>query len=182
MITMIGILTVAVSPTAVNLMRDRRVHRAAFHVVDFYRTGRTRAMGHGQPTVVSWNAASGQVLRIFEPKVTNTMAAPTCLSAPWNDPAQLNILNTMDLSVKLYENTAAVCQNNAGTVKQYTEICFAPSGRSYYREDTAAPFTPMTRPMQFVVLNDRFGATVSANTGIIRYVFVPPSGLARLQL
>jgi type IV fimbrial biogenesis protein FimT len=181
-ITMIGILTVAVSPTAVSLMRDRRVQRAAFHVVDFYRTGRTRAMGHGQPTMVRWDGTSTQVLRILEPRVTTSLAAPTCLSVPWNDQTQVNTLNTIDLSAALYENTLAVCQDNTGTTKQYTEVCFSPGGRAFFRADPTAPFTPMTQPMQFLVLNNRFGTTATTNTGIIRYVFVPPSGLARMQL
>jgi Tfp pilus assembly protein FimT len=173
-IVMIGILSVAVAPSAVNLMRDRRVARAGFHIVDYFRTARTRAMGHGQPITVVWNGTGAQIISIVEPIVTGAGASPTCLTAPWGTAAQVNVINSIDLGNPLYQPAQTICQDNAGATKQYVEICFTPAGRAFYREDPAAAFTLMTRPIQFQVTN--------TNTQLVRYVFVPPSGLSRMQL
>lgn len=173
-IVMIGILSVAVAPSAVNLMRDRRVARAGLHIVDYYRTARTRAMGHGQPITVIWNGSGAQTLSIVEPIVTTAGAAPTCLTAPWSEAAKNNIINSIDLGSGLYQPAQAVCQDALANAKTHTEVCFTPSGRTFYREDPAAAFTLMVNPIQFQVTN--------GNTGLVRYVFVPPSGMSRMQL
>ena len=56
-LAVISILAMSASPTFVNLMRDRRVNRAAMQLIDYLRTGRSMAIGRGQPIVVQWNAS-----------------------------------------------------------------------------------------------------------------------------
>src|SRR4051794_38527987 len=48
-VAMISILAVSASPVFVSMMRDRRVNRAAFQLVDMVRTARMRAIGRNLP-------------------------------------------------------------------------------------------------------------------------------------
>ena len=185
MIALIGILVVAASPTFVNLMRDRRVNRAAMHLVDSYRTGRTRAMGRGQPVLVEWNPTAGLsssepgsqgLVRIIEPLVAPNTASATCQTAQWETPAMVQELSRVDFKSGAYTYTNATMFDDAPTpsIQSFTQICFAPSGATFIRTAPATAFRRMSGVASFTVANSA--------TGVVRTVFIPPNGVARLQL
>src|SRR5271154_6908296 len=97
-LAMISVIVLAASPTFVRLMRDRRVNRAAMQLVDYLRTGRSMAIGRGQPLVVSWNAsgilpqthtAGTGFIQLGEPVVTGTGVGivNTCNQTAWGTAA-----------------------------------------------------------------------------------------------
>ncbi|APR81860.1 Hypothetical protein A7982_07209 [Minicystis rosea] len=184
-IALIGILVVAASPTFVRLMRDRRVNRAAMHLVDSYRTGRTRAMGRGQPVLVVWDPANGigssepgskGLVRILEPISTLDGPKLTCQTTLWSSPANVQEHYRVDFKNGQYTYTNATFYDDkpAPGIQTYAEICFSPTGASYIRTNATAAFERMSGVASFTVAN--------SDTGITRTVFIPPNGVARLQL
>jgi type IV fimbrial biogenesis protein FimT len=191
-IAMISVLVVTSSPTFVRLLRDRRVNRAAMHLVDAYRTGRTRAMGRGQPILVVWDPVNGitdasqpgskGLVKIIEPIVTAASAPTNCQTTQWTNfqPAGtaggVQEYYRVDFKNGRYTYTDASFFDDSsppvGAAR--AEICFAPSGRSYIRTSASAAFRPMTGVASFTVNN--------SDTGGSRTVFIPPNGVARMQL
>lgn len=184
-IAMISVLVVGASPTFVRLMRDRRVNRAAMHLVDYYRTGYTRAMGRGQPMLVIWDTIGGLtnaepgtpgLIRIVEPKVAQGTVARNCQATTWTTPGTVQEVSRVDFKNGQYTNTEAVFYDTSATpgVRAYAEICFTPTGRAFIRYAQADPFVPLTGVASFKVTN--------ADTTVDRTVFIPPNGVARMKL
>lgn len=173
-LALFGILAVSASPTFVRLLRDRRVNRAAMHLVDIYRTARTRAMGRGQPMLVNWtqSGTKGRV-RLVEPIVTVNAARTNCQTTAWATTAVQEFYR-VDLTQGTYELADEVFNDDGGTAQQYADICFMPMGRAYIRTSAANTFKPMAGVASFTVTN--------SSTGLPRMVFIPPSGVSRLQL
>lgn len=176
MLALFGILAVAASPTFVRLMKDRRVNRAAMHLVDIYRTARTRAMGRGQPMLVTWTqvGTKGRVT-LVEPILTTNVARANCQTTSWGTAAVQTFYN-VDLTQGAYELATETFSDDASppTVQALSQICFSPMGRAYIRSNTATAFRPMTGVASFAVTN--------SETNLPRTVFIPPNGVARLQL
>lgn len=189
-LAMISVIIVAASPTFIRLMRDRRVNRAAMHLVDYYRTGRTRAVGRGLPMLVVWDTLNGQdnaepgsrgLVRLIEPNVVVNSTQRTCVNTDFTDvqapgTAGVSEVSRVDFKSGPYTNTTAVFLDDGATptARTYAEICFAPTGRAFIRFSNNGTFRPMTGVASFTVTN--------ADTGLARTVFIPPSGVARLQL
>jgi prepilin-type N-terminal cleavage/methylation domain-containing protein len=184
-VAIISVLVVGASPSFLKLMRDRRVNRAAMHIVDFYRTGRTRAMGRGQPMLVHWDAngvltnseeGAPGLIELWEPKVTSTNFATTntCLNMTWRDTSVTQRVDGVDFKNGYYTYTdAKFYVNMGGNPDPIVDVCFMPSGRSYLRVGTGA-FAPMTGVSSFKVINSK--------TTLMRQVFIPANGVARIQL
>jgi type IV fimbrial biogenesis protein FimT len=181
---LISVLVVTASPTFIRLMRDRRVNRAAMHLVDYYRTGRTRAMGRGQPMLVVWDPNSGisnsepgarGLVRLVEPIVSTSGLATTCASTAWNT-ATTQEVSRVDFKSGAYTNTVATFKDDtsAQAAQTYAEMCFSPTGRAYVRFNSSDVFRPMQGYASFTVAN--------ADTGSTRQVYIPPNGVARMQL
>jgi type IV fimbrial biogenesis protein FimT len=200
-LAMIGIIVVAASPSFVRVLRDRRVNRAAMQLVDFIRTARTRAIGHGQPVLLRWNAQSfipandatagtGGV-QIVEPIVTTSAAATNCSQTQWNTPAT-QMIAAFDIqngeynytAIKFYDDTGNGTPGS-GASPTYVELCFSSTGRMYIREGASGSATGSFRQVlgvpTFAVFNiqNNPGKALNATT---RWVFVPPNGAARLML
>jgi prepilin-type N-terminal cleavage/methylation domain-containing protein len=184
-LAMISVLVVASSPTFVRLMRDRRVNRASMHLVDYYRTGYTRAMGRGQPMLVIWDTASGLdnaepgtkgLIRLVEPIVFGGVAVKNCQTTQWTNVGEVQEVSRVDFKSGRYANTSAIFYDDVTPpgVRSYSEICFMPTGRAYIRYAPGTPFQPLTGVASFVVTN--------TDTNLTRTVFVPPNGVARMQL
>ncbi|MFT3767340.1 MAG: prepilin-type N-terminal cleavage/methylation domain-containing protein [Minicystis sp.] len=190
-LALIGVLAVTASPTFIRLLRDRRVNRAAMHLVDAYRTGRTRAMGHGQPILVVWDPASGLnntepgskgLVKIIEPIVTANTPTPNCQTAQWTNfqpggtAGGVQEYSRVDFKSGRYTYTDATFYDDVvpPASQAYAEICFTPAGAAYIRTSAAAAFRRMTGVASFTVVN--------SETTISRTVFIPPNGVARLQL
>jgi type IV fimbrial biogenesis protein FimT len=201
-LAMVAILVVTASPTFVRLLRDRRVNRAAMHLVDYYRTARTRAMGRGQPMVVVWNAAGGLtntqpgspgLLQLIEPNVISSAVAPNCAQIdPTNiqPPGTVGVseVSRMDFKNGFYTYTNASFNDDATpqVAHGYTEVCFSPSGRSYIRFSTGGVYRPVVGVATFAVRNVDIATANTTPCGATepacRTVFLPPNGVARMAL
>jgi len=176
-IAMIAILSVAASPVFVNMMRDRRVNRVGMNIADYYRTARTRALGRGTPVLVRWKADAGLkhgssgVLTILEPVVTDLQNAyRTCGSVEWDNDKAAYPLMSFDVGDGHYERAVVTFADDAGSTQDTADICFSPRGRSFIR--SSGVWSPLSGVPTFTVTN--------SGTGLIRKVFVPPNGVARL--
>jgi hypothetical protein len=79
-----------------------------------------------------------------------------------------------------YEYADAAFTDDLGTSSAFSQVCFAPSGRSYIRTNVGAQFSPMVGVARFDV-NNYF--TNPGNTAAhFRKVYIPPNGAARIQL
>ena len=191
-LAMISLLVVLASPTFVRVMRDRRVARAAMQLVDYYRTARTAAIGRGQPMLVAYNASGNAAthpggtgrITMMEPIVTTMQAATTCNTTNWGDTTKVQTTATFDVQNGFYDYTYITPYDDAGTKTQYMEICFSNTGRMWLREGGAPPlntaFHLVTGVPTFSVLN--IDQSKNIQQGPPRTVFVPPNGMARLQL
>jgi type IV fimbrial biogenesis protein FimT len=178
-LAIMSILAVTASPTFVRLMRDRRVNRAAMHLVDSYRTGRTRAMGRGQPMLVRWDPANGLnnaeagakgLILVLEPVVTTSTAATNCAKTDWSTAREVS---RVDFKTGRYTYTTAAFSDGANT-QGFADICYTPAGRAYIRYSSTGTFVEQTNVASFTVTN--------SFTGVPRTVYVPPNGVARMQL
>lgn len=193
MLGMISVIAVTAAPTIIRQLRDRRVNRAAMQLVDYYRTARTMAVGRGQPIMVSWNEdgylaqthpGGTGIIRLIEPLVTTAAIAPTCGLVTWNNfqppgtAGGVQEVSSFDIQNGRYDYTVIKFFDDVGNAATYSETCFSPSGRMYLRTGSGgvsnAAFHPVTGVPAFTVLNQA--------TGRPRRVFVPPNGVARLQL
>jgi Tfp pilus assembly protein FimT len=187
-LAVISLLVVSASPTFIQLMRDRRVNRAAMQLVDYLRTGRSMAIGRGQPIVVQWNAngcgnfgssnpGGTGCIQLVEPIVTTNAAATTCGQTVWGS-ATTQVVNSFDIQDGKYFYTSITFFDDTGASPNFSQICFAPTGRMYLRDGSggvgAGGFHPVLGVPAFSVINTL--------TGRLRSVFVPPNGVARIQL
>jgi len=181
-IVLIGILSAAAAPTFINIMRDRRVNRAAMAVADMYRTARTRALGRGMPVLIHWDDSKGArigssgVLSIVEPDVAGYPDVnSSCTSINWN-----TVLNakapfmSFDVGSGFYERAALTFLDDTGAARKQADICFSPRGRTYIGAGGA--LTELAGVPSFTVVN----SASAGGTGLVRTVFIPPNGVARL--
>jgi Tfp pilus assembly protein FimT len=197
-LAIIAMLVVGASPTVVQMMRDRRVSRAAGALVDFMRIARTKAIGRGQPILVSWNGAGHQAghpggtgyIEIDEPIITKNNMANTCDMTQWHT-ASTQTVDNLDIQNGLYDYTAITFYDESGNNPQGAEICFSPTGRMYIR--TGAPgavagaFAVVTGVPAFAVFNTYTNAAQTLTPGGVgstgaRWVYLMPNGVARVQL
>lgn len=178
-VVLIGILAAAAAPSFVNGMRDRRVNRTAMEISGIYRLARYQAIGRGTAVLVRWTAATGD-FQVREARVQGTVAgsliSQSCRSvANWMDPAQADPVTTLHTAgielaaVELRDPTAP-----DGVVRADADVCFTPRGRTYVRYDTGGQLVPLLGALRVNVTN--------TGTGLLRSVFVPPNGVARLGL
>ncbi|MEP7126372.1 MAG: prepilin-type N-terminal cleavage/methylation domain-containing protein [Byssovorax sp.] len=181
-IAMISILAVAASPVFVSMMRDRRVNRAAFQLVDMVRTARMRAIGRNLPVQLAWNVNGGNqklatgLLTMTEPVVGLFANTSSCLGAfAVGAPGAVQEVARFDLGNGLYEN-AQLKLFDAGGVEQPTaSLCFSGRGATYITVGGVAG--RLAGPVTFSVTNKNGNIT-----GLVRRVFVPPNGAARIAL
>lgn len=182
MLTLFGILAVAASPTFVRLLRDRRVNRAAMHLVDIYRTASTRAMGRGQPIMVTWQQVGTQGrLQVWEPIVKKDVPRTNCQTTAWTDATSVQLVTWVDLTHPAYELAEETFKDDTtgANTKTFAQICFTPMGRAYIRFDAGTTFRTMTGVASFTVSNSE---NKGAAAYVPRRVFIPPNGVARIQL
>jgi type II secretion system protein H len=198
-LAMIMLLVVIASPTSAQLMRDRRVSRAAMTIVDYLRTARTSAIGRGQPMLVSWNAAGvlpnanpggTGYLELDEPIVTSNNMANTCDMTQWRT-AATRLVTNFDIQNGKYNYTSLAFYDESGTVQQGADMCFSPTGRMYIRTGGAGAvtgaFSLVMGVPAFAVYNVFSNPTMTLSPGGVgsagaRWVFLMPNGVARVQL
>lgn len=183
-IAMIGILTVVASPVFIDMMRDRRINRAATNIADYYRTARTRALGRGRPVLIHWDASAGLqkgssgVLTITEPVVGTSPSVDNltmnCMSVNWAAPGATYTYTSFDVGDGHYENAVISFKDDKGNPLTSADICYSPRGGAYLR--TASGFAQLTGVTTFTAANVK-GPGIN---GLTRTVFIPPNGVARL--
>lgn len=179
MVVLIGILAAAASPSFVSGMRDRRVNRTAMEISGTYRLARYHAIGRGTAVLVRWSAATGD-FQVREAQVQGIVAGSlisrSCQSITnWMNPADtapVTTLNTAGIELADVELRDPTAPN--GVVQVDADVCFTPRGRTYVRYAPGGQFVPLLGALRVNVTNTR--------TGLLRSVFVPPNGVARLGL
>jgi prepilin-type N-terminal cleavage/methylation domain-containing protein len=154
-VTIIGILAMLAFPEMGDAQRERHTYDDAGQILELVRTARTRAMGRGAATMVTFDTVTaGQTrgnYRMYEAVSPNPGGAadPTARlpSASCTFPANAwtlgNATNTFIDGVTLngnYETAANITSrvvtfNNTGTPSVSTDIvalCFTPLGHTYY--------------------------------------------------
>lgn len=174
-VILIGIFAATASPSFVEGMRDRRVNRTAMEISGIYRLARHRALGRGTAVLVQWTASTGtfQVRDARVEGITGSLIAQSCLSVEnWTDPAATDLVSTLNTSgVELADIELL---DPAGTPQANADVCFTARGRTFVRYGVGGTFTPLVGAVRVNVTNSR--------TGLLRTVFVPPNGVARLAL
>lgn len=182
-IAMISILAVAASPVFIGMMRDRRVNRAAFQLVDMVRTARMRALGRNLPVQLTWNATGGNnnlasgLLTMREPVVALFSQTNTCQGtyALGSTSVQQEVTR-FDVGNGLYEHAVVRFLDNGNVERANVSICFSGRGATYMTVGGGVS-ERLAGPVIFTVANIN-GAIV----GLTRRVFIPPNGAARLAL
>jgi len=183
-IAMISILAVSASPVFIGMMRDRRVNRAAFQIVDMVRSARMRALGRNLPVELSWNASGGNnnlasgLLTINEPVVALFAQSSSCLGTyKTGSTSVVQEVTRFDVGNGLYENALLKFFDNGGAERTNVSICFSGRGATYMNVGGVA--ARLAVPVMFTVTNFNAAANI---TGLRRRVYVPPNGAARLAL
>ena len=137
-VAMISILAVSASPVFVSMMRDRRVNRAAFQLVDMTRTARMRAVGRNLPVQLTWNVAGGSqklatgLLTMSEPVVGLFANASSCLGTyVAGSPSVVQEIARFDVGNGAYENSELKFFDNAGVERNQVSLCFSGRGATY---------------------------------------------------
>ncbi|MEO7327647.1 MAG: prepilin-type N-terminal cleavage/methylation domain-containing protein [Minicystis sp.] len=190
-VAIIAVLAASASPIFINMMRDRRVNRAAMQVVELVRMARTRSIGRNLPIRVRWNAGGGTKARglmtLEEPIIVSSATATNCGNTQWGDVTKVQEIARFDLAIGsnnaagtdgLYERADVKFINNSaagGAEEAIVEICFSGTGRTYVN---IGGFVPLTKVPMFTITN----AAAQNGTGKVRTVYIPPTGVARLAL
>lgn len=181
-VAMISILAVSASPVFVSMMRDRRVNRAAFQLVDMARTARMRAVGRNLPVQLTWNVAGGSqklatgLLTMSEPVVGLFANASSCLGTyVAGSPSVVQEIARFDVGNGAYENSELKFFDNAGVERNQVSLCFSGRGATYITVGGVA--ARLAGPVTFTVTNKNGNVT-----GLVRRVFIPPNGAARIAL
>ena len=183
-VAMISILAVSASPVFIGMMRDRRVNRAAFQIVDIVRSARMRALGRNLPVQLTWNASGGNnnlasgLLTVTEPVVGLVAESRSCLGTyVTGSPSVVQEVARFDVGNGLYENAVLRFFDNGGAERTNVSICFSGRGSTYMSVGGVA--ARLAGPVVFTVTNFNAAANI---TGLRRRVFIPPNGAARLAL
>jgi type IV fimbrial biogenesis protein FimT len=183
-LAMISILAVAASPVFIGMMRDRRVNRAAFQLVDMVRIARMRAVGRNLPVQLTWNETGGVnklasgLLTMNEPVVGLFANSRTCLGTfVAGAPGAVQEVTRFDVGNGLYEHAVVQFMDAGGVQRPQVSLCFSGRGATYMTIGGVA--ARLAGPVTFNVTNFNSGSNI---TGLRRRVFVPPNGAARLAL
>lgn len=179
-IAIIAVLAAVATPSFIALMRDRRVVRAGMILAESYREGRTRALSRGNVVIVRWRAGAGDKGKI---EMRESVIAPAgtalvtrCSAADdWTDTSvDTRLVSAFDFAGTTYALAQIKLYSEANADSPFAELCFAPQGRTYVRYLDGGPFVPLTGVPHYEITN--------AQTTTKRTVFLPPNGVARLQL
>lgn len=191
-VAIISVLAASASPIFINMMRDRRVNRAAMQVVELVRMARTRSIGRNLPVMVHWDVAGGTkgrgLMTLSEPIVVNSAAATNCRTTLWDDVTKVQEVTRFDLAIGshnaagtdgLYERADIKFITNSaagGAAQDIADICFSGGGLTYIGK--AGAQLRLTNVPMFTITS----SAALNGTGQVRTVYLPPNGIARLAL
>lgn len=177
-IVMIGAMAALASPLFVDVLRDRRVGQGATQAAEVYRLARARALGRGSAVMVRWTAGPGPgegslfMREAIQGGTNGPLPTSNCTTTDWStastDSRAVTHLNFRTGGSGL----AAFSMADASGPIMASEFCFSPRGRTFYR--TTAAWSPLADVPRLTVTNTR--------TTVVRVVYIPPNGAARLAL
>lgn len=192
-VSLIGIMAALATPSAMQILKDRRSQRDANDIMLVLQDARARAFGRGAATRVQWDSSLGKagVLRVDEalfdadgdnigdlpsPSCGNTCnagdATATCVNF-WNATQSYWQVDTAEKRTVVQAHL-----NGSGTVLSTLAFCFTPQGRTYEWNGTS--WIPNNKLYQFDIYTANNG--VIEDSGWPRTVYLTPSGLARTKL
>jgi type II secretory pathway pseudopilin PulG len=196
-VLMVGIMVVLALPSIAYQLKSRRTSQAAAQIMQVYRGARSLAMGRGSAVMVSFN---GTKFRVFEALSATSapdcslsasqtnQASPSCTATNWD-------LTTSPLPYREYISAGFDPGTSANTLWSLSvtvsdpsstsgtapvlDLCFSPTGRTFYRGGGGATSTSGLIFTQFAgaVL---FSVTRADSVGARRLIIVPTGGNARL--
>jgi Tfp pilus assembly protein FimT len=196
-ITMVGIIAVAASPSVIRFQRDSRVLDAGAEIANLYRFARSRAMARGAAVSVRYYKTPDALATlsgdpdprarfVVKEAVEGTAAADAdhqrlgtanCIGTVWDKDSTLNsrFVAMFDERSGRYDPALAEFESPNGTFPDQVDMCFTPRGRVWMSINGGA----------YQVLNSvpRIRLTnVSSDAApdSIRFIIVPPSGAAKL--
>ncbi len=201
-VTVVAILAAIAFPGVVNQLRDRKVQNAAQSYATFYREGRARAMGRGAAQMVRYVTTGNALgtLTLYE-GVNNPAASiqeaanqvglcagmplTSCSLTNWPAPGSTTSTNARQVATypegnQFYDNIVSNF-NLTGTIATSVDLCFAPSGRSFYRVGSAAGGISTALVDVPVITFARFDS-MGTQVGLLRELLLLPNGAMRLQL
>lgn len=173
-IVMIGVMAALATPTFINVMRDRRVSQGALRAAEVFRLARSHALGRGSAVMVTWTEAAageGSLLVREATELGTNLPANNCTTNNWNNPPNARQL-VLVLFAKGDFGLAEFTMSDSSGPLASADICFSPRGRAFYR--TTGGWAPLAEVPKFEVTNSK--------TGMKRFIYVPPNGVARLVL
>lgn len=226
-IVIIGVLAAIAMPGMLEARREQRAYEDASSILELVRSARTRAIGRGTATMVSFDTVNGGrgIYRMYEgvqpnPGGVGPNRAPrgACASTVGNawdpnppssnlpvNPAALNLfIDGIDLNgtpqqdaniySKIITYGLAIPGSNGGPpcagtcTPSHVDLCFTPAGRPFISIDVAppvfspgAPFVGLIEVAVARLLSGQTDVTMPNAKGIVRHVFVPPSGISRIS-
>jgi prepilin-type N-terminal cleavage/methylation domain-containing protein len=196
-VTIIGLLSAAALPSFIERMRERRSSQAAEEIAILYRSARSRSLGRGAAQMIEIAPASGGgmnvVFRVREAIQQNNLASTvgTCGPLPmtscfndWSDGAtgKNRLVDEFPKEASLYAKIEAklLPSSTDASAVESGQVCFTPSGRTFFRASVDAVWTPLIDVPRIQVRRKDFDG--SSYIGLTRTVILPPSGAARLAL
>lgn len=190
-VVMIGILAAMAMPTFISVQRDRRANEVAQGVAAFYRLAKARATGRGAPQLVRYTASGVGGLPMWtmhEAISTGAVGGGICADSPlqtscngviWQPALTTNgstkfvaafpDSTSPHVGYEMQDPTQAV-------IGSTYDLCFTPAGVTFSRSGNG-PFATLTG-----VPRARVFRKSAAQTGVNKWVILPPNGLARVQL
>lgn len=109
--------------------------------------------------------------------MTTNSAALNCGQTVWGS-AATQVVNSFDIQDGNYAYASITFFDDAGTTPNFSQMCFSATGRMYLRDGSGGVGTGGFHP----VLGVPAFSIINLQTGRARQVFVPPNGVARMQL
>jgi prepilin-type N-terminal cleavage/methylation domain-containing protein len=202
----IGILSAISFPRFYNVLRDRKLNKAAIEMMTFYRTAKTRALGRGAATMVRWSqpASSPALLEMREAvqdsslsggQFTNALPNTSCTATLWsniyqgpNGSRQITIYNTasggqagaIQMGIYTFNGPTEFVNQSALGPQSYVELCYTPRGRTFIRYGSDGVVFNALASVPRIDVQNAMLAPIGA--GVTRSILVPPNGVARLAL
>lgn len=177
-VAIIGVAMALALPAIAQAMRDRRIQQAGISFMDTFRVARARAMMRGRAHMIDV-AVSGSALAqtMFEGQTSS------CLLSNWSALGPTGRIYREDFGGSNYsrDGLTMTIENPAGA--RLVQICFTPSGRLFYRFDTASVFTDDNGATSGTSLNGGFVFAVAQANGasVLRRIFLPLGGTPRFR-
>lgn len=193
-VAIIGVATALAIPTVGIALANRRLQQDAIRWMRVYRDARLRAMMRGQAHLVRVNLSSdgttAPVMLVLEGQTSSCSASLTTFATTFTNP--MNFTDFPRVVARLQasgagENFQTETRVQMGATAML-DVCFNPSGRTYWRTDTTQPYTDST-----LTPADAGGAggflfsvfyvnSSSFSQAVRRRVFLPVGGMPRLAL